>query len=274
MEALKGKKRRMLFALTFAGALLAFADVALSTEAGRITAKKVRAMQGEGSALWLVDVRGPLQFDNGHVEGAVNITPEEIAAKRPPANKTFVIVDDTLGLRLAKEAVSKLNAKGIKRVFIMEGGIKAWEKEGYPITGFNASSRGVTAAELKWAVNNGAPLKIYDLRSEKEFKKSTIKGAAWMKGGDSKERAVKLKETLKKTERKTLAKRLDKGITSVLIFSAADNAAQAVDGVAGKDIDVRYLIGGYESWAGLDAKLTKKTVGECPSCSLTGKGGK
>ncbi|MBI5885118.1 MAG: hypothetical protein HZB85_00840 [Deltaproteobacteria bacterium] len=267
-------KRPLFIALTALGALLMLVNAAFSSEPGWIMPEKVGAMLKEGSALWLVDVRDSVKFNNGHIEGAVNITTEEIAVKRLPVNKTFVIVDDTLGLRMAKEAVSKLNAKGIKRIFIMEGGIAAWEREGYPITGFNASSRGVTAAELKWAADNGAALRIYDLRSEKDFKKNTVKGAVWIKGRDLPERVVKFKETVQKPEHKTLAKRLDKASSVILVFSAPDNAAQITDAVARKGLDVRYLIGGYEAWAAMDAKPGKKTVGECPSCPNPGKGGK
>jgi predicted sulfurtransferase len=64
-----------------------------------ITPERAYNLVKEGSGLWLVDVRSEAEFQQGHLEGAVNIPAETLPLKKFSKQKILVLVDDSLGLR-------------------------------------------------------------------------------------------------------------------------------------------------------------------------------
>lgn len=239
-----------------------------------ISPDRVYTMIKEGSGLWLIDVRGPLSFKEGHIEGSVNIPATTLSVKRFPRKKILVLADDSLGLKNAKDAASTLVKNGHERVFVLEGGIIAWEREGYPFAGVSTkeTARKVMARELKWAVENNVPLRILDLRGKDEIKGGSIPGSQAIEGEDMQKKLMKLRNVLAGDEKKGLAGKLEGSKTAVLIFPITVNVKQIFEQSLG-DLhgDIRYLEGGYGAWA---LKRGTKVTGSCPTCPASKRGEK
>jgi rhodanese-related sulfurtransferase len=82
----------------------------------------------------LIDVREAFEYKGKRIKDAVNI----------PSASDLEMVTDTLDKESAlfvycstgyrsKNAAEKLCAKGFLKVFILEGGIVAWKKDGFPV---------------------------------------------------------------------------------------------------------------------------------------------
>ena len=86
----------------------------------------------------LVDPRTPEEYAKGHIKGAINLplaVIEQDAASRLAGHNLFVVYGDAFQDPLAKAAAKKLLETGVKKdaVFVMEGGIRAWQKDGYAL---------------------------------------------------------------------------------------------------------------------------------------------
>ena len=86
----------------------------------------------------MVDPRSPEDYAKGHVKGAINLPLSlitEAAGARLAGHDLFVVYGDGFQDPLAKAAAKKLLECGIKKdaVFVMEGGLRAWQKDGYAL---------------------------------------------------------------------------------------------------------------------------------------------
>ncbi len=252
-----------------------------------ISPEKVYSLMKEGSGLWLVDVRGELSFNQEHIEGAINIPVSSIETKQLPKNKIIVLVDDSLGQKAAREAAEIASKKGYQKLFVMSRGVAGWRTEGYPTVGgmgIVPLSKAVTKEELRWAIDSGIPVKIYDMRDSEAVKAGSMSGARTVEGNDLAARIDNLKKLLKKPTPLTspsnkggklkgddLSKRLEGPPTVVLVFSANDDSQSLADKAAfGAYGDVRYLQGGYETWA-VKTEDRVKISGGCPTCPKSQK---
>lgn len=232
-----------------------------------IDSARLQNMLKEGSSLWLIDIRNQHTFASGHIEGAINIPAEALKIRSFPQNRMLVLADDSLGLRSARETADALTAKGYEKVYLLEGGIAAWKLEGYPYVESSSGGRGVTAGELKWALANNVSLKIYDMRDGVEREKGKIQAAEPIQGKSMDERIEGLKTIMKSRTSGDLASRLKKIEPLILVFSASDDVAAQIRKIQAevKD-DIRYLIGGYESFEDNRYKHVKM-LGACPTCT-------
>lgn len=243
-----------------------------------ISPEKVYSLIKEGSGLWLVDVRGALSFEEEHIEGSINIPGSSLEGRQFPKNKIIVLVDDSLGQRYAREAAGKIAGKGYQKVYVLDRGVAGWKMEGYPVVGqmgIVPLSKAVSKEELKWAIDSGIPLKIYDMRDSETVKVGSVSGARMVEGNDINARIDNLKKQLKKPEKKKdLSKRLEGPPTVVLVLSANDDSQSLADRAAfGAYGDVRYLQGGYETWASKMDDRVKISEG-CPTCPKQVRGSK
>ena len=80
----------------------------------------------------VIDVRPAIQFNGGHVPGALNFPLEEIETswKTISSIKGEIAIICTCGRR-SLAAIEKLSARGITAALV-EGGMKQWDAEGYP----------------------------------------------------------------------------------------------------------------------------------------------
>ena len=223
----------------------------------------------EGSGMWLVDVRNSSQFEQSHIEGAVNISVLNLKYRNYPKGKLFVLGGGSPGQREAREAADVLVEKGYMNVYVLEGGITGWRLEELPmVSSGEYKAMGVTARELDWALKNNVPLKVFDLRGETENEQGAVPGSQSISGGNSNERLDSLRGILEKEP--SQAKRLAGLETVVLVFSASEDAERFTEKVSfGLKKDVRYLLGGYEAYAALGRtgirKVSKSGDGQtCP----------
>ena len=98
-----------------------------------MTVREIRVDElrlGVGSAV-LVDVRGPSEFTQGHLPGAVNVPLDELQAVAAQYAGQDVVTVCHSGARSAI-AAQALAAAGA-RVQSLTGGTEAWRRAGHPI---------------------------------------------------------------------------------------------------------------------------------------------
>ena len=79
--------------------------------------------------MFIIDVRSPEEFAAGHVDGAVNIPLDALAARAPelPRDALVVTVCAKGGGR-SEQAADQLRARGLTSVRSLCGGTEAWLK--------------------------------------------------------------------------------------------------------------------------------------------------
>ncbi len=273
-----GALSKALVAAVFILFLLA-PGVAFCKESGMaalVMPEKVYSLIKQGSGMWLVDVRSPVDYEKCHVQGAINIPLEELGFKSLPKEKLVVLVDDSLGNMKAEEAASLLISKGNKKVFILDGGLYGWERMGYPTAGseparWGLTARPVTSDELKAALKKGLPVRIYDIRGD--IKGGGIPGSEAVAGADLNARLRNLFRMIKKSAGSGLASRLKGPMQVVLVFSARDDVAGAVSTLSLNGVaDVRYLLGGYEAMNAVGGRMVSSNSAGCPVCPKSRQG--
>ncbi|MBF0215879.1 MAG: rhodanese-like domain-containing protein [Candidatus Omnitrophica bacterium] len=82
----------------------------------------------------LLDVRTPMEYDEKHIDGAVNIPIDALAGRAgelAAAGKKYIIVCRS-GHR-ASLAYEKLVSSGIRDLKVLDGGVERWEKDKLPV---------------------------------------------------------------------------------------------------------------------------------------------
>jgi rhodanese-related sulfurtransferase len=85
----------------------------------------------------ILDVRRPEEYNEGHIKGAVNVNwqnPEEFKEKAAKLDKTKPVYLYCLGGVRSEKAADYLIKSGFKQVVGLDGGIKAWNEAGKPVT--------------------------------------------------------------------------------------------------------------------------------------------
>lgn len=101
-----------------------------------VSPERARAMIESGGAI-VVDVRDPKKFADGHIKGAMNAEyhPKTFAGdtERIDRKAAIILYCDT-GLK-TKKAAGELERRGFSRVYVIDGGMAAWKKAGFPVSG-------------------------------------------------------------------------------------------------------------------------------------------
>jgi len=84
--------------------------------------------------LFLLDVRTPQEFAEGHIAGAVNVPYDQIAARLAEVPKDKDVVLYCRSGRRAGIAADVLAANGYTRLSHLEGDMIAWTEKGRPVT--------------------------------------------------------------------------------------------------------------------------------------------
>ena len=87
----------------------------------------------ENPAMVILDVRTPSEYEESHIEGAINIPVEEIADRlgELSANDMFLVYCRT-GNR-SGTAVGIMEENGFSKIYHMHEGISTWISEGLPV---------------------------------------------------------------------------------------------------------------------------------------------
>jgi rhodanese-related sulfurtransferase len=238
--------------------------------------QRVMGLVREGSGLWIIDVRNDVAYEEEHIEGAIHIPATLFQNKRFPKGKIIVLADDTLGLRKAREAAGVLSRNGYDKVFILEGGISAWQDERLPLAGKgnHQKFRRVMPDDIEWALEKRIDLKIYDLRDKSEQAPGPVNQAMTVEGKNLSERLEKVKGLMTSGGGKGLGAKLEKTATAILVFPATTEPLPLLERIF-RDVagDIRFLEGGYAAWAVRpDKDVAAK--GTCPTCPAGASGGK
>lgn len=206
--------------------LLPFAAQAAKWQ--EITPKQVYDLMSEGSGLWMIDVRGPQSFEEVHIEGSVNISPTALAVKNFPEKKILVVADNALGQLQAKEVADSLVKNGQKRVYVLSGGIAAWEQAKLPIVGdgLNWPLRQVMPQELLKAKKQKVNVELYDLRDENDYVANPLEDTKIIPGEKLDGRLHKLLKLVELQQKKNLAAKLKNKPVTVVVLPAAANAKE------------------------------------------------
>lgn len=234
-----------------------------------IAPQRVHGLQREGSGLWLVDVRTPAAFEGGHIEGALNVPVDLLGTRNLPRTKSIVLADDSLGLRKALAGAETLLKKGYGKVFIIEGGIPAWEMERLPATGTRGGNlRPVMWEELAWARANAVRLRLYDLRDKEERTRGPVEGARELAGSTLDERLKALtKELAPLPAAKRPAAKLEKPVSTVLVLPSVSQPLDALrTALRGLSGDFRCLDGAYPLWVAREKRNPLPGPEVCPTC--------
>jgi rhodanese-related sulfurtransferase len=199
----------------------------------------------------------------------VHIAAGTLAVKRFPKQKIIVLVDDALGLRRARESAATLLKNGLGKVYVLDGGMMAWQAEGLPVAGMRGGRTFcvVMPDEIKWAQDNRISLRIFDLRDEGERAQGPIVQARAVEGDGLLERLNKVKEMIVTPPKEGLSAKLEKSAPIILIFPTAADPRPMLEW-SFRDLpgDVRFLEGGFAAWAARPDKRIATTPGVCPAC--------
>jgi rhodanese-related sulfurtransferase len=101
-----------------------------------IRGEVLKAKLDSGEQVFLLDVRQPNEFANGHIEGAVNVPVREVpkSLTKLPEDKNAPIVVVCASAVRSGYVTQTLAFKGYTNVkHLAAGYIAGWEKAGYPV---------------------------------------------------------------------------------------------------------------------------------------------
>lgn len=102
------------------------------TSYGDITVEQAKELIETNPSLVILDVRTDWEFEEGHIEGAINIPVEELQQRLGELNPgDEILVYCRVGNR-SRRAAQILADNGFSRIYNMLGGIEAWKQAGYP----------------------------------------------------------------------------------------------------------------------------------------------
>jgi len=124
-------RRVMVGALVFLWAGLAQAEEGDFPKNLYVAPAEVKSWQGQGRQVFFLDVREADEFEAGHLPGAKNILWTEVASliRQLPTDRPIVTYCIHSAHR-APEAAKTLRKLGFPNVYVLEGGIVAWQAGG------------------------------------------------------------------------------------------------------------------------------------------------
>lgn len=123
----------VLSVLVAAGAVRAV-EPSNASAARYVSAESVKGWLDEGRDVTLLDVRQADEFAAGHIPGAVNVGYDEIASMTGQRQKeTPIVLYCIHSAHRAPAAAKTLRELGFEDLYVLDGGIVAWQAEGYPI---------------------------------------------------------------------------------------------------------------------------------------------
>ncbi len=142
-----------------------------------ITAQELKDKLDNQEKFILLDVRKPVEYAEGHVNGAANIPLADLESSKKyfPTDIDIVTMCDGSNCQRSQAAAEQLTDWGFKRVKNFKGGIKEWKQEAYPvIIGLVSNVQNfkiptITAAELNSRIKAGAINTILDVRNSVDY---------------------------------------------------------------------------------------------------------
>jgi rhodanese-related sulfurtransferase len=165
-----------------------------------IAAATLAQLRETGSALALIDVREPGEYNLAHIPGASSVPRRQLETRMGrlvPFRGVQVVVCDDTGRRAAL-AADTLTRMGYSRVAVLEGGVNRWASQNLPTEwGMNVPSKDfgekvevqhhvptIDADELARRQGRGDDLVILDTRTPEEYQRFCIPGGRSVPGGE------------------------------------------------------------------------------------------
>ena len=89
----------------------------------------------------LVDVRTPNEYSKGSLAGAVNIPAADLVSRIDTLDKNRPVILVTQNGRRAQQELKQFKSKGFSDVYVLEGGLVAWQAAKLPLTGLEINRR-------------------------------------------------------------------------------------------------------------------------------------
>lgn len=124
-----------IFLKIIVGFLLLMSSFFAQADVDLVSPKDASALYAEKKAV-IVDVREDDEWNDGHIAGAVHIPLKQLndrVSELQQYKDTTIITQCAVGGRSAK-ALELLKAAGFSKVYSLDGGIKAWNKQGLATT--------------------------------------------------------------------------------------------------------------------------------------------
>lgn len=100
---------------------------------GDVTVQEARRLMEDKPGLVILDVRTASEYEEGHIEGAVNIPVQELGVRFDELSiEGELLVYCRTGNRSA-QAVDILLDVGFTKIYHMDEGITGWTEAGYPV---------------------------------------------------------------------------------------------------------------------------------------------
>ena len=136
MQRLEQRERRLIYVALFLAvvASVLFAPSLLPRGGyGDVTVQEARSLIEDKPDLVILDVSTTSEYEDGHIEGAVNIPVQELSARLDElSNEDELLVYCRTGNRSA-QAVDILQDVGFTEIYHMNAGITEWIEAGYPV---------------------------------------------------------------------------------------------------------------------------------------------
>lgn len=155
-----------------------------------IQAKELKDKMEANPDLLLLDVRTAEDYNWEHIEGAANIPLNELSYHYQKFNKKteVVTVCDNSECEYSYIAARRLNNEGFKNVAVLEGGIPAWEEEGFDIARSEDAVkleqtlkvRPIDQDTLEQALAEETNIFLLDIRDKEDYLEDHLDGATWI----------------------------------------------------------------------------------------------
>jgi len=99
-----------------------------------ITVKQAKELMEADPSLVILDVRTAAEYNDEHIEGAINIPLDELQQRLAELNHTDTILVYCRTGNRSTHAANLLVENGVSGFYHMRGGIVAWKQKGYSVT--------------------------------------------------------------------------------------------------------------------------------------------
>jgi rhodanese-related sulfurtransferase len=104
---------------------------------------RVQAQWQQGSVL-IADVRRAEAYRQYHIPGSINLPLHAVKYKTNFRNSNIVLVNKGLTQRFLLDTCAQLKNSGLKQVAVLEGGLKSWLDNGYPLSNGSGSIKEIS----------------------------------------------------------------------------------------------------------------------------------
>ena len=100
---------------------------------GDVSIQEAIELMEQKSDLVILDVRTVAEFEDGHIEGAINVPVDELATRLDELSKDDELLVYCRTGNRSGSAVSILSDAGYTKIYHMHEGISVWIQQGHPV---------------------------------------------------------------------------------------------------------------------------------------------